>query len=77
MEKIVETQLPFRLHLGHFRETSAGNALHFAFLYLLIGLFSVEESWVRIPGHLPGAKAARSLATRTHTIVQIKERAEL
>jgi hypothetical protein len=77
MEKILQTQLPVRLHLGRLRETSVGNALHFAFLCLLIGVFSVEDSWIRVPGHLPGGKAARSLATRTHIIVQIKERVEL
>jgi hypothetical protein len=61
MEKIVQTQLTVRLHLGRVRETSAGKALHLAFLYLIIGVFSVEDSWVRVPGHL----AAGSLATQT------------
>jgi len=65
-KKIVQTQLPVRLHFGRVRETSAGNTLHLAFLYLLIGVFSVEVSWVSVPGHLPGGKAVGALATPTH-----------
>jgi hypothetical protein len=71
--RTVQTQLPVRLHLGGVREASAGNALNLALLYLLIGVFSVEESWVRVPGHLPGRKAAWALATQTHISSRLKK----